>query len=84
MYIVACCKCGEIKVISSITNKNGITGAYWCCPVCGAGQSVEIAESGTVRCGSLGDIVAGIGFASRENWNGMPMPLKKSFPSIDD
>ncbi len=84
MYIVACHKCGETKIISSITGKNGITSAHWSCPVCGTGQLVEIISSRTFHCGSLRDIIAGIGFASDIENGGIPQPKRKSFPSIYD
>lgn len=84
MYIVSCHNCGEIKIISSVPTKNGITRAYWCCPVCGTGQLVEILSLRTAHCSSLHNIIAGLGFVSGRDGKISFRPQKKGFPSIYD
>lgn len=84
MYITVCNRCGEVKVISSISGKNGVTRAYWSCPSCGAGQLVEIVSSRTVCCGSLRDIVTGLGVVSDKTGCYQKEAKRKSFPSICD
>jgi len=64
MYILACHKCGEIKVVSSIANERGLTEACWTCPRCGAGQLMEIDNSACSRKSDLQKIIKGIGFAA--------------------
>lgn len=64
MYILACHKCGEIKVVSSIANERGMTEARWTCPKCGVGQLMEIDNSACSRKSDLQKIIKGIGFVS--------------------
>jgi len=64
MYILACHKCGEIKVVSSIANERGMTEACWTCPKCGVGQLMEIDNSASSRRFDLQQIIKGIGFVS--------------------
>lgn len=83
MYIIVCHKCGEMKVISSIANNNGVTETYWTCSVCGTGQVVQLVSNVPTHRGSLRDVIAGIGFASGKK-NYPFKPLGKRIPSIED
>ena len=63
MLIVACQKCGEMKVLAGSPDAAGIARAVWTCSNCGAGQVMELAISKDARRGDLRRIVAGMALA---------------------
>ena len=63
MLIVACQKCGEMKVLAGSPDAAGIARAVWTCSNCGAGQVMELAISKDARRGDLRRIVGGMALA---------------------
>ena len=63
MLIVACQKCGEVKVIAGSPGQDGLARAVWTCRKCGAGQIVELAVSKDTRRGDLRKIIGGLALA---------------------
>ena len=60
MLIVACQKCGELKVLAGSPDAGGIAHVVWTCKRCGAGQVMEIAVSKDARRGDLRKIIGGL------------------------
>ena len=82
MYIVACSKCGETKIISSEVANNGLTETYWSCPVCGSGQLIRLFNSMPQQVCNLRASLGGIGFpAEKEGY--ACKPLKKAVPFFE-
>lgn len=63
MLIVACQKCGEVKVIAGSPDADGVARAVWTCSHCGAGQVMEITISKDARRGDLRKIIGGLALA---------------------
>lgn len=63
MLIVACQKCGEVKVIAGSPGQDGLARAIWTCRKCGAGQILELAISKDARRGDLRKIIGGLALA---------------------
>lgn len=63
MLIVACQKCGEVKVIAGSPGQGGLARAVWTCRKCGAGQIVELSVSKDARRGDLRKIIGGLALA---------------------
>lgn len=63
MLIVACQKCGEVKVIAGLPGQDGLARAVWTCRKCGAGQIVEMSISRDARRGDLRKIIGGMALA---------------------
>lgn len=63
MLIVACQKCGEVKVITGSPDSEGMARAVWTCARCGAGQVMELAISKDARRGDLRKIIGGLALA---------------------
>jgi len=63
MLIVACQKCGEVKVIAGSPGQDGLARAVWTCRKCGAGQIVELTVSKDTRRGDLRKIIGGLALA---------------------
>lgn len=60
MLIVACQKCGEVKVLAGSPDAFGVARAVWTCSHCGAGQVMELAVSKDARRGDLRRIIGGM------------------------
>lgn len=75
MLIVACQKCGEIKVIAGDPNAFGVARAMWTCSHCGAGQLMELSISKDAKKGDLRKIVGGLALA--RNTQQMPRSKKE-------
>lgn len=60
MLIVACQKCGEVKVLAGEPDMEGLARAVWTCEHCGAGQIIELAISKDARRGDLRKIIGGL------------------------
>jgi hypothetical protein len=60
MLIVACQKCGEVKVLAGSPGPDGIARAVWTCSKCGAGQVMELTISKDARRGDLRKIIGGL------------------------
>lgn len=60
MLIVACQKCGEMKILAGSPDATGVARAVWTCSNCGAGQVMELAISKDARRGDLRRIVGGM------------------------
>lgn len=69
MLIVACQKCGEVKVLAGSPDPDGFARAVWTCPHCGAGQVMEMAISKDARRGDLRRIIGGLALAQPEPEN---------------
>lgn len=67
MLIVACHICGETKVIAGTPDADGMARATWICPVCGAGQVVQLPVSSDARKADLRSIVCGMALATHES-----------------
>ena len=65
MLIVACQKCGEVKVLAGLPGPDGIARAVWTCSKCGAGQVMELTISKDARRGDLRKIIGGLALAGR-------------------
>ena len=63
MLIVACQKCGEIKVLAGSPDARGVASAVWTCEHCGAGQVMQLNISKDARRGDLGKIIGGLALA---------------------
>ena len=63
MLIVACQKCGEVKVLAGSPGPDGIARAVWACSKCGAGQVMELTISKDARRGDLRKIIGGLALA---------------------
>ncbi|MDD4160173.1 MAG: alcohol dehydrogenase [Synergistaceae bacterium] len=63
MLIVACQKCGEVKVLAGSPGSDGIARAVWTCSKCGAGQVMELTISKDARRGDLRKIIGGLALA---------------------
>lgn len=63
MLIVACQKCGEVKVLAGEPNMEGLARAVWTCEHCGAGQIIELSISKDARRGDLRKIIGGLALA---------------------
>lgn len=63
MLIVACQKCGEVKVIAGSPGQDGLARAIWTCRKCGAGQILELSISKDARRGDLRKIIGGLALA---------------------
>lgn len=63
MLIVACQKCGEVKVIAGSPGQDGLARAVWTCRKCGAGQILELSISKDARRGDLRKIIGGLALA---------------------
>lgn len=63
MLIVACQKCGEVKVLAGSPGPDGIARAVWTCSKCGAGQVIELTISKDARRGDLRKIIGGLALA---------------------
>lgn len=63
MLIVACQKCGEVKVIAGSPGQDGFARAIWTCRKCGAGQILELSISKDARRGDLRKIIGGLALA---------------------
>ncbi|MDD2349995.1 MAG: alcohol dehydrogenase [Synergistaceae bacterium] len=63
MLIVACQKCGEVKVLAGSPGPDGIARAVWTCSKCGAGQVMELTISKDARRGDLRKIIGGLALA---------------------
>ena len=63
MPIVACQKCGEVKVLAGSPGPDGIARAVWTCSKCGAGQVMELTISKDARRGDLRKIIGGLALA---------------------
>lgn len=63
MLIVACQKCGEVKVLAGSPGPGGIARAVWTCSKCGAGQVMELTISKDARRGDLRKIIGGLALA---------------------
>lgn len=59
MLIVACQRCGEMKVLAGEPDSSGMTRAVWTCSHCGTGQVLELAIKKDVRRGELHKIIRG-------------------------
>ena len=64
MLIVACQKCGEIKVLAGSPDARGVASAVWTCEHCGAGQVMQLNISKDARRGDLRKIIGGLALAS--------------------
>ena len=64
MLIVACQKCGEVKVLAGSPGPDGIARAVWTCSKCGAGQVMELTISKDARRGDLRKIIGGLALAA--------------------
>ncbi|MDO5116796.1 MAG: alcohol dehydrogenase [Synergistaceae bacterium] len=64
MLILACQKCGELKVLAGSPDSNGRARAVWTCGKCGAGQLLELTISKDTRRGDLRKIVGGLALVS--------------------
>ncbi|MDO5563414.1 MAG: alcohol dehydrogenase [Synergistaceae bacterium] len=60
MLIVACQKCGEVKVLAGSPDASGSTRAMWTCSHCGAGQILELSISKDAKRGDLRKIIGGL------------------------
>ena len=65
MLIVACQKCGEVKVLAGSPGPDGVARAVWTCRKCGAGQVMELAISKDARKGDLRKIIGGLALAGQ-------------------
>lgn len=63
MLIVACQKCGEIKVLAGSPDARGVASAVWTCEHCGAGQVMQLNISKDARRGDLRKIIGGLALA---------------------
>lgn len=63
MLIVACQKCGEVKVLAGSPDASGSARAIWTCPHCGAGQILELSVSKDAKRGDLRKIIGGLALA---------------------
>lgn len=63
MLIVACQKCGEVKVLAGSPDNDGIARAVWTCQRCGAGQVLELPINKDARRGDLRKIIGGLALA---------------------
>jgi hypothetical protein len=63
MLIVACQKCGEVKVIAGSPDSDGVARAVWTCSRCGSGQILELSISKDARRGDLRKIIGGMALA---------------------
>ena len=63
MLIVACQKCGEVKVLAGSPGPDGVARAVWTCSKCGAGQVMELTISKDARRGDLRKIIGGLALA---------------------
>ncbi len=64
MLIVACQKCGEVKVLAGSPDAFGVARAVWTCSHCGAGQVMELAVSKDARRGDLRRIIGGMALSA--------------------
>lgn len=64
MLIVACQKCGEVKVLAGSPGPDGVARAVWTCSKCGAGQVMELNISRDARRGDLRKIIGGLALAA--------------------
>ncbi|MDO4987480.1 MAG: alcohol dehydrogenase [Synergistes sp.] len=60
MYVVACQKCGELKVLAGTPSSGMIENFVWTCGKCGTGQLITMKISKNIRRGDLRDIVRGL------------------------
>lgn len=60
MLILACQKCGELKVLAGGPDAFGVARAMWTCSKCGAGQLLELSVAKDTRRGDLRKIVCGL------------------------
>lgn len=60
MLILACQKCGELKVLAGSPDATGVARAMWTCSKCGAGQLLELSVTKDTRRGDLRKIVGGL------------------------
>ena len=64
MLILACQKCGELKVLAGSPDASGTARAMWTCSNCGAGQLLELTVTKDTRRGDLRKIIGGMAFAA--------------------
>lgn len=72
MLILACQKCGELKVLAGSPDANGSARAVWTCSRCGAGQLLELTVSKDAKRGDLRKIVGGLALSSDKIKKGCP------------
>lgn len=62
MLILACQKCGEVKVVAGAPDASGGARVMWTCNHCGTGQILELVLGRDTRRGDLNKIVKGLVF----------------------
>lgn len=65
MLIVACQKCGAVKVLAGPSNTGETERVIWTCQRCGAGQIMDVAISKDARRSSLRNIIGGLALGGR-------------------
>lgn len=76
MLIVACQKCGEVKVIAGSPEQDGLARAVWTCCKCGVGQIVELSIGKDARRGDLRKIIGGFALAQGVQKQDVPLVLQ--------
>lgn len=76
MLIVACQKCGEVKVIAGSPGQGGLARVIWTCGKCGAGQIVELSISKDARRGDLRKIIGGLALAQDTSKHTIPSAIQ--------
>ena len=66
MLILACQKCGELKVLAGSPDSTGAARAVWTCKKCGAGQLLELTVSKDAKRGDLRKIIGGLALSSNK------------------
>ncbi|KEJ92497.1 alcohol dehydrogenase [Synergistes jonesii] len=77
MYIVACQKCSELKILAGTPDEGGVARVMWTCGKCGAGQLMEIPISKDARRGDLRNIIGGLALA-RDGKSAKIEPLREN------
>lgn len=78
MYIVACQKCKELKVLAGMPDDCGVARVMWTCGNCGAGQLLEIPISKDARRGDLNNIIRGFALARSKKMDTMSFFQEKA------
>lgn len=65
MLILACQKCGELKVLAGSPDASGKADVVWTCSRCGTGQLLELTITKDTRRGDLRKIIGGMALSPR-------------------
>lgn len=84
MLILACRKCGELKVLAGAPDPNGTARVMWTCSKCGMGQLLELSISKDARRGDLRSVVGGLALAKKSALRGKYFFVRERREGISD